>query len=318
MVKLPDRLPKTVQAIYAAYESRAGDPRREHLGASVIGHHCNRHLWYSFRWANPEVFDGRILRLFDTGHREEERVAGDLIAAGVNLQTFDPETGRQWLFSWLGGHFGGSCDGIGDGFPEAPKTLHVFEAKSVNKKWLATLKKKGVKDAQPKHWSQMQMYMHGAKLKRAFYVSCCKDNDELYVERIVYDKAAADALLAKAKMVVFSPEPLEKITDDPSSHLCTFCPHRSICQFETVDDLRRNCRTCLSSTPREDGSWWCDEYDTKLTLEDQRAGCKSHLFIPGLIPWEMEDAYPDQRQVIYKRPDGSLAVDGDCELKGKK
>lgn len=322
MVKLPEHRSKTVSAIYKSYQDKNDDPRREHLGASVIGHYCNRHLWYSFRWANPPDFDGRMLRLFDTGHREEARIAEDLIASGVKLKTFDPETGKQWLFSWLGGHFGGSCDGIGYGFPEAPKSIHVFEAKTFNAKWFKTLKAKGVREAKPEHFAQMQTYMHGAiekgiKARRAFYMACCKDTDEIYIERVQYKKPEAEALQAKAKTVVFSPEPLEKITEDQSSYLCTWCDHKSICHFEQASDLQRNCRTCLSSTPREDGTWWCDQYETELTLEDQRAGCKAHLFIPKLLPWEAVDASKEKREVIYRRPDGSIVVDGNYELKNE-
>ena len=44
---------------------------RAHLGASLLGHPCDRYLWLMFRWAVIEKFDGRILRLFQRGQREE-------------------------------------------------------------------------------------------------------------------------------------------------------------------------------------------------------------------------------------------------------
>jgi hypothetical protein len=72
MAKLPESLttPPTVSAIYERYEARSGEWRREHLGGSQIGRECDRALWYGFRWATAPDFDGRLLRLFDTGHRE--------------------------------------------------------------------------------------------------------------------------------------------------------------------------------------------------------------------------------------------------------
>ncbi len=49
------------------------DGHRTHLGASLIGHECSRHLWYVFRWVRHERFPPRMLRLFNRGHREEAR-----------------------------------------------------------------------------------------------------------------------------------------------------------------------------------------------------------------------------------------------------
>jgi ATP-dependent Lon protease len=37
----------------------------------------------------------------------------------------------------------------------------------------------------------MQVYMHGTGLTRALYYSVCKDNDEIYLERITYDESIA-------------------------------------------------------------------------------------------------------------------------------
>ena len=46
---------------------------RWHLGASLIGRECKRYLWYVFRWCLHEKTTGRQQRLFNRGHREEER-----------------------------------------------------------------------------------------------------------------------------------------------------------------------------------------------------------------------------------------------------
>ena len=73
---LPDPYPHTVEAIYRVYETKAkrNAQEREYLGLSAMGSDCDRAIWYSFRWAvPPEGHDGRMLRLFETGHREEAR-----------------------------------------------------------------------------------------------------------------------------------------------------------------------------------------------------------------------------------------------------
>ena len=68
----------TVQAIYRYYEDHREEPHRPHLGASQIGHACDRYLWYQFRWCDHDEPDGRVLRLFDHGNVEETRLIRDL------------------------------------------------------------------------------------------------------------------------------------------------------------------------------------------------------------------------------------------------
>ena len=65
---------------------------RPHLGASLIGHECDRYLWLTFRWAKLAEFEGRLLRLFDRGNREEPRIHEELRGIGVELHTMDGDT----------------------------------------------------------------------------------------------------------------------------------------------------------------------------------------------------------------------------------
>ena len=83
MAELPESQNITRTAIFKHYETSADRQGRPHLGASEIGHECDRYLWLSFRWAKPADFDGRMLRLFDTGNHQEPRLIADLRAIGV-------------------------------------------------------------------------------------------------------------------------------------------------------------------------------------------------------------------------------------------
>ena len=122
MAPLPPPPTPTLDAIYAAYVAEANDGFRDHLGASIIGKECTRALWYDFRWVTRRTVSGRMLRLFDTGWREEDRLVRDLRRIGATVLDTDPETGRQWQVTALGGHFGGSLDAVAIGLLEAPKT----------------------------------------------------------------------------------------------------------------------------------------------------------------------------------------------------
>src|SRR5687768_13352697 len=184
MATLPPPPSPTVDAIYAAYESRERGGFRSHLGASIIGNECERSLWYSFRWATRVQHAGRLLRLFQTGHLEEARLVKDLRAAGVTVMDVDPNSGKQWSFAAVDGHFGGSADGIVIGLLEAPKTAHLLEVKTHNQKSFAALQKHGVEKSKPNHYAQMQVYLSMLGLERAFYLALNKNDETIHSERI--------------------------------------------------------------------------------------------------------------------------------------
>lgn len=90
--------------------SKQDDGLRTHLGASVVGKDCMREVWFSFHWTQSTRFEGRMLRLFERGQREEEVFVSLLKGAGASVWTHDAN-GKQFLVSLFGGHYGGSCDG---------------------------------------------------------------------------------------------------------------------------------------------------------------------------------------------------------------
>lgn len=298
----------TIAAIEAAVV--AGEERRQDLvvRGSVIGR-CERHLWYRFRWAHePEAFEGRILRLFDTGQVEEGRMIAWLGLAGVDVQAVDPDTGEQWEVVAVDGHFKGHLDGIASGFAEAPVTPHLLECKTHNAKSFAQLVKAGVAVSKPDHLAQMQIYMHLKGLTRAFYLAKNKDTDELHAERIEYDPTMAAQLLAKAQRVATADRAPSKISEYPDSYACRFCHSKGVCH--AGDFGLRNCRTCLHSTPMPGGEWACARHERTLTLEDQATGCPHHLFLPDLVPGEQIDVDEAAEKITYRMADGVMWVDG--------
>ena len=123
--------PATIQAIYAHYKAKRKNGHRPHLGGSQIGNECARALWYQFRHADQGVFDGRKLRLFETGDREESRLVENLRAVGVTVWDRDPDTGGQVRFTACAGHFALSLDGVGEGFAESA-AAHTLEFKTMS------------------------------------------------------------------------------------------------------------------------------------------------------------------------------------------
>jgi hypothetical protein len=91
-----------------------------------------------------------LLRLFETGDREEDRIVSNLRAVGVTVWERDPtvwerdpDTGKQVSFEACGGHFALSLDGVGEGFKESKKP-HTLEFKTMNDKNFKATKNMGV------------------------------------------------------------------------------------------------------------------------------------------------------------------------------
>lgn len=261
----------TIDAIYDSYEKRKRSKRR-YLGGSQIGEECRRKLWYDFRWVLPVTFPGRILRLFETGSREEDRIIANLRDVGVTID------GEQFEVVCCDGHMKGHFDGVATGLLEAPKTPHLFECKTMNKRQFEELLKKGVEQAKPVHYAQMQLYGYLGELTRWVYIVQCKDDDRLYIERGNIKKTDAKALIRKGQAIINAEEPPERIGKDASFYKCKFCSFAFYCHgTEVFPDV--NCRTCVHGEPGPDGSWNCGR-----GLRTN-GGCGEHLYIPGLLHW---------------------------------
>jgi len=253
------------------------------MGASLIGHQCQRFVWLTFRWALQPEFSGRILRLFDTGQREESRLVEELRGIGAEVWDKDPESGDQFRVSACGGHFGGSLDGIAKGLPEAPQTAAVLEFKTHNDKSFNELEKSKVRISKPQHFDQMTIYMGLMDLTRALYMALNKNTDAVYTEWVEFDKGHFDNLMERAQHLIdrtSSPEPL---SHDPSYYICKMCNFHKHCHGGVAAEA--NCRTCCHASPIENAAWACDHHKKNLDDKTQREGCDSHLLIPSLIPY---------------------------------
>jgi len=152
------------------------------------------------------------------------------------------------------------------------------------------MQKLGVKKSKPEHYAQMQIYMKWSidefgedGCKRALYIVVNKDNDDIYTERIEFDKDEAQAIIDKALAVITATEPPVGISNDPSWYECKFCDYHSICHGTDVP--APTCRSCAHATPEMDGNarWSCSVHQNDIPVPTQRTGCDSHRYIPILL-----------------------------------
>lgn len=308
MAKVPEPMHTTSAMIYQAYEADADNGNRPHLGASLIGHECERSLWYTFRWAKAKQWPGRMLRLFETGNLEESRIVRNLRRIGVQVHETAPD-GKQWRVSAVGGHFGGSMDSALLGLPEAPKTWHVGEYKTFNEKSFKELQAKGVEKAKPMHWDQMQTYMGLTGMERAMYVAVCKNDDSIYTERIEFDPVRFAKIMERAERIIGAAEPPLRVSKDPSWHVCKMCDYHSICHGDEAPDV--NCRTCAHSTPVVDGDeakWTCREFgEVGLLVQRESHRCEAHRYIPIMLERFGQQKDYVNGDVVYQSEHGQFA-----------
>ena len=298
MAALPDPIHSTAAMIYAEYERREADEAgRTYLGASILGHECERYLWLSFRWVAREQFSGRMLRLFSTGDHEEARLVHDLQSIGVTVSDRMPD-GRQWSVSFCGGHGGGHLDAALLGVPEAPKTWHVGEFKTHNDKSFKELVAKGVRVAKPMHYAQMVIYAGLTGMDRMLYIAVNKNDDTIYTERLEHDSEECKRLMDRAARVIFASEPGAKLSNDAAFWKCKFCHFHGHCHGAAAPAA--SCRTCAHVTPERDGTWVCERHTIKLSEDVQRQGCTEHRVIPILLANWAEQTDAVDSAVVYR------------------
>jgi hypothetical protein len=227
------------EAIYATYKA---DAPRKYLGGSIAGYgqKCERQLWY--RWKRNEEFGGRLLRLFEHGHIEEERVIRDLIRAGFQV------VGNQLEATAFGGVFQIHIDGL----VMVDGKLHILEIKTSSVKRYTDLTeawdmlewdepkligrhRKALEDFEIHH-AQMQLGMGLFGMSSACYLVVCKDNDKIYTCEVPFDQEMFDGLMEMIGRVIDAEEPPARAVVVPDQFgVCQWCPGYDECWNGKLD-----------------------------------------------------------------------------------
>jgi hypothetical protein len=237
--RLPSPAPigERIEAVVddALMAERAVIPARNYLGASRIGEPCARRLCYELMLVPVDGgadFSGRMLRVFEAGHRFEEMTVRWLRLAGFDLRTHKRD-GEQFGFSVAAGLFRGHIDGVIVSGPEVGIEYPVlFEHKALRSSAWQEVVKQGVKVSKPIYWAQVQIYMAHLDVERTLFVALDKDTQALRFELVPFDPLAAQELSDKAVAVIRAVEAgelLPRISDNPDFYICALCPFRNRC-----------------------------------------------------------------------------------------
>lgn len=231
-------------AVDAALEAdRAATPPRDYLGASRLGHACERALQFEFAGAPKDEgqdFSGRSLRIFAIGHQLEDLAIRWLRATGIDLVT-QKRDGGQFGFSVAGERIRGHVDGI---VAEAPaalglRTPALWECKTMNaKNWRACVKD-GVAVAKPVYAAQIALYqaymegtIPGISAHPALFTAINKDTAELHHELVPFDAGLAQRMSDRGVRILQATdagELLPRIATNRDFFECRFCPWAARC-----------------------------------------------------------------------------------------
>lgn len=294
-----EQMGKQLRAAVDRFCLTLDDGFRDHLGASEIGHPCERALWYGFRWINRPTFEGddqenseekeaRMRRLFARGHAEEDRLVSILRGAGARVETVDPATGKQFKILGVGGHFSGSLDGFiwFSNWPRAVLEMKTHSVKSYDKlriygnpkgqqqKWkMGHTEQTLLEKSKPKHVAQMNTYGTKSNTEIAVYVPMEKDSDSLDCIQVrKVDRNAGVTLEQKAERIIRSQLPLAKLHHDQANFDCKFCDHRKTCH-EGAPISELNCRSCKHAEPMPGPRWRCNDVGEDIPADVIPKGC---------------------------------------------
>lgn len=238
MVALPNvEIDPTLEAIHRSVErienSRA---HRDYLGASVLGHACERFAYYALN--NPEQAEPisyKGLFCIQDGHNTEKLIIDRLrMVDGIELWDRD-ENGNQIGFE--DGKFKGHVDGIVRGLLQAPKTWHIFEAKTCNEKKFNELnkckEKFGEKSALEawdfQFYVQAMIYCGKFEMTRHYLICATPGGRDMTSVRTEFDKTFYDNMLRKKDRILNAKSPPTRISEHKSHYLCKWCRFSKFC-----------------------------------------------------------------------------------------
>ena len=220
----------------------------------------------------------------------------------IKLETRD-KNDKEYEVSDFSGHVLGHLDGCITGVKAAPKTMHVWEHKSVNPTKFKKLKKLKAEHGEKAalelwdsvYYSQCQLYLGLTSLKRHYLTVTTPGGRDMTTCRTNFDPGAFKALREKARRILEAEEAPPKISKKADYYICKWCNFSELCHGNAMAKV--HCRTCAHSTPLlEDqagapgkrvrkGAWKCEYHSQLISSKKQKEGCGDHLYIPSLISW---------------------------------
>jgi hypothetical protein len=203
---------------------------RPYLGASIVGHECQRQVQYDW-WCLPTL-SARIQLIFDRGHAFEALARAQLIQAGF---VFAPNEALEFVA--LDGAMKGHADGIIIAGPAMPGVYlqlpAIWECKALNAKNWRAVNANGLVRTFGRYGVQIAVYQKFLdKTNPALVTVINSDNCEILHLALPYDAERAEQAVARAEAIIAATragELLPRAYDSRNDWRCRVCPHTKRC-----------------------------------------------------------------------------------------
>lgn len=235
-------------------------PFRHHLGASLLGHSCERYLFYTFRWAQQPDHSSRLLRIFDRGKSEELRIIAKLKQIGLTVVD-EGDFGAQIRATGLPNHIGGSLDAMlhtPANYAQEYGSIMPIEIKTHNHKSFTSTMRKDLNESYPQHYTQGNIYGWSHKATHFMYVAENKNDDTLDLQILPVNNAAASLAVARGERIVYT-QNIAQLERTEEKWRCKMCDFKDMCK-KRERAKARNCRSCGHFMPMQDGTWMCNKF----------------------------------------------------------
>jgi len=225
---------------------------RMYVGASSIGSDCERQVALRLRGYPQDVLTKKLRRIFSVGHKVEDVVVENLLAAiKVNPEIALEDTGPvQHEYTY----FGKVCRAHSDGilyFVSDPSKKILVEIKTANDASFSATVRQGIQVAHGEYYDQMQLMMGLGGMKEGLMYMINKNDSRLYTEIINFDHATYYYLLQRIEYIAAGSD--EKIAKGPNDWRCSMCSYNVMCWTDKpVPVDRRHCRHCKNAIMTSD------------------------------------------------------------------
>jgi hypothetical protein len=219
-----------INALVERAAAAAMELPRSYLGASIIGHECDRQVQFDW-WIRP-LLPARVKSIFARGHFFEARMREQLVAAGF---AFAPVKALEFIA--LDGYLQGHADGIIIAGPHLPGIYFplpaIRECKALNAKNWRAVERDGLAKVFPRYAVQVSLYQfYLDKLNPALITCFNADTCEALHFTLPFNTDRAQRTIDRAAAIIAATrtgELLPRFTTNPEDFRCKICSHRQRC-----------------------------------------------------------------------------------------
>lgn len=206
-------------------EQRAG---RGYIGCSVIGHPCDRYIWFE-KTQQASVVPWQLSRRFERGKWEEKRIK-TLLKHEDGVKVIAEEVAVKDPKSPLKGRY--------DFLITVDKTEVIVEVKTMSQSSWKRFLRQDLETYSPTYYAQVQSYLNLAVIEWCLFIAINKNTEEIEKRAIRREPHVLEGLRMKANRIAsLQAKPLGLACGLTMPPECNGCVYRNKCWVDLQPDV---------------------------------------------------------------------------------